>query len=276
MTLTGTNISSEVIDGSITPAKLDRAYLTAYTETDPTIASQSGNNGKYLTTNGSTTSWATVVNGTADSTTVVNSFGTIITESPSNQFNIKVDSSKFASIYANSLKQNTLVSGTNIKTVNGTSLLGSGNIAVGGTTHWASLNYGSSLYGNTQTLTADASTTINFLGSSESSSSVIDANHSNDEIEFIEAGTYRIDYKVNFIANADGLIYSNVYSSVLSDYITPLKYEGETDSGYKNTIMANSYIYTATAGEKIKLQVYPIGVTHTSANIQAYFIVTKL
>ena len=276
LTKTGYDISGVVVDGSITPAKLDRAYLTAYTENDPTIASQSGNNGKYLTTNGTTTSWATVVNGTADSTTVVNSYGTIITESPANQFNVKVDSTKFATAYDISQKQDLLISGTNIKTVNGTSLLGSGNIAVGGTTHWASLNYGSSLYGNTQTLTADANTTINFLGSSESSSSVIDANHSNDEIEFVEAGTYRIDYKVNFSANADGLIYANVYSSTLADYITPLKYEGETDSGYKNTIMATSYIYTATAGEKIKLQVYPIGVTHTSANIQAYFIVTKL
>jgi len=42
---------------------------------------------------------AAAFNGTIDSTTVVNSYGTIINESPANQFNIKVDSTKFATTY---------------------------------------------------------------------------------------------------------------------------------------------------------------------------------
>ena len=38
-------------------------------------------------------------------------------------------------------KQDTLVSGTNIKTINSTSLLGSGNIDTGGLTNWTESNY---------------------------------------------------------------------------------------------------------------------------------------
>lgn len=52
-----------------------------------TIGISGGNTVKFKDTGG------------IDSTTVVNSYGTIITESPSNQFNIKVDSSKFATVY---------------------------------------------------------------------------------------------------------------------------------------------------------------------------------
>ena len=68
MTLTGVNITGEVIDGSITPAKLDRTYLT--TEVDGSITneielpSQTGNSGKYLTTNGTSPSWGSVAGNT--------------------------------------------------------------------------------------------------------------------------------------------------------------------------------------------------------------------
>ena len=67
---------------------------------------------------------------TVDSTNVLNSYGTIITESPANTFNVKVDTSLIGTVYDISLKQNTLVSGTNIKTINSNSLLGSGNITI--------------------------------------------------------------------------------------------------------------------------------------------------
>jgi hypothetical protein len=64
MTLTGYNITSDVIDGSITPAKLDRTYLTAEVDGSITneieLPSQTGNSGKYLTTNGTTPSWGSV------------------------------------------------------------------------------------------------------------------------------------------------------------------------------------------------------------------------
>lgn len=64
MTLTGVNITGEVIDGSITPAKLDRTYLTAEVDGSITneieLPSQTGNSGKYLTTNGTTPLWGSV------------------------------------------------------------------------------------------------------------------------------------------------------------------------------------------------------------------------
>jgi len=49
-------------------------------------------------TNGGTVKWKDIDTNTnpKDSTTVVNAYGTIITETPANQFNITVDSSKFA------------------------------------------------------------------------------------------------------------------------------------------------------------------------------------
>lgn len=52
-----------------------------------TVSISGGNSVKFKDTGG------------VDSTTVVNSYGTTITESPANQWNIKVDSSKFATTY---------------------------------------------------------------------------------------------------------------------------------------------------------------------------------
>lgn len=208
MTLTGNNISSEVIDGSITPAKLSQTYLTS--EID-----------------GSTT----------------NEIQTL-------------------SIAGNNLT----ISGAGGNTVT----LPSG----GGSSEWASLHYGS-LAANTQTLSSSVWNTINFTGSSESNASVLDANHNNDEIEFVTAGTYRVDYRVSFIANADALIYSGIYSSASSSVDSNTQMESDTDSGYKHTIMQHSYIKTAVAGEKIKLQVQPL-IAHTSVAIYSNFIVTKL
>lgn len=69
MTLTGVNITGEVIDGSITPAKLDRTYLETEIDGSTTneieLPSQTGNSGKYLSTNGTTPSWETVSGGSS-------------------------------------------------------------------------------------------------------------------------------------------------------------------------------------------------------------------
>lgn len=67
MTLTGVNITGEVIDGSITPAKLDRTYLETEVDGSTTneieLPSQTGNSGKYLSTDGTSPSWETVSGG---------------------------------------------------------------------------------------------------------------------------------------------------------------------------------------------------------------------
>lgn len=65
-----------------------------------TVSISGGNSVKFKDTGG------------VDSTSVVNSYGTTITESPANQWNIKVDSSKFATTY-----DLTQVSGSSSKTI---------------------------------------------------------------------------------------------------------------------------------------------------------------
>jgi hypothetical protein len=84
-----------------------------------------------------------------------------------------------------------------------------------------------------------------------------------------------VDYKINFIANADGLIYAGTYNSVSATVPANTQTESETDTGFKAVIMHHSYIITAAAGEKLTLQVQPL-VGHTAVTIGAYFIVTKI
>lgn len=57
-----------------------------------------------------------VITHPSDSTVVENDYGTIIVESPANTFGVTVDSSKYTSVYQNSLKQN-LITGTSGQTL---------------------------------------------------------------------------------------------------------------------------------------------------------------
>ena len=69
--------------------------------------------------------------GGIDSTIVNGGWGIDVTEATPNEFTVKADTAEVATQYDLTLKQNILISGTNIKTVNSNSLLGSGNINVG-------------------------------------------------------------------------------------------------------------------------------------------------
>jgi len=73
--------------------------------------------------------------------------------STEDSINDKVDVSLATSL---SEKQNTLISGTNIKTINGNSLLGSGNISISGAANPITLSskVGSNLIGNTNQISA--------------------------------------------------------------------------------------------------------------------------
>jgi hypothetical protein len=73
--------------------------------------------------------------------------------STEDSINDKVDVSLATSL---SEKQNTLISGTNIKTINGNSLLGSGNISISGVANPITLSskVGSNLIGNTNQISA--------------------------------------------------------------------------------------------------------------------------
>lgn len=95
---------------------------TNYTALFPsTIPSQTGNSGKFLTTDGSKVSWATVTSTPAASSVTFTATG-----------NISSTNVQAAIAELDTKKQAALVSGTNIKTVNGTSVLGSGDIAISG------------------------------------------------------------------------------------------------------------------------------------------------
>lgn len=66
-----------------------------------------------------------------DSTVLIGGYGIDAVESPANTWNVVADTSQLVTQYDITQKQDKLVSGTNIKTVNGNTLLGSGNVSVG-------------------------------------------------------------------------------------------------------------------------------------------------
>lgn len=205
MTLTGSNITASVVDGSITPAKLSQTYLTS--EVDGSVSNE---------------------------------------------------------------LQTLSIAGNQLSISNGNTV----TLPSGGSTEWASLDYGTQA-ANTQSFTSSVWNTINFLGSNESNSAIINANHTNDDIEFVVAGNYKIDYAVSFVGNADALIYMGLHSSVTNDVPFKTQIEGDTDVGYKTCQMSKSIIYSATSGEKLKLQIQPL-TAHTSVGVYAHFIITKL
>lgn len=84
---------------------------------DQLLASQTGNSGKYLTTNGTSASWATID---------LSAYQTVLVSGTS----IKTVNSESLLGSGNITVQAQLVSGTNIKTVNSSSILGSGNLTV--------------------------------------------------------------------------------------------------------------------------------------------------
>ena len=87
-----------------------------------------------------------------DSTTVVNSYGTIINESPANQWNIKVDSSKFATPYDLSLKGDLWGDGiTNYLPI----WSGTKSLTFGGGTGFVKVTDGSINYDNSTYLTSE-------------------------------------------------------------------------------------------------------------------------
>jgi len=111
------------------------------------LPSQSGNSGKYLTTNGTTASWGSITGfeptltkgnlteSTSSVLTITGGTGSVIGSGTSIQ--VKQSSSSVSGFLSSTdwstfnSKQAALVSGTNIKTVGGTSLLGSGDVSVG-------------------------------------------------------------------------------------------------------------------------------------------------
>jgi hypothetical protein len=101
----------------------DAGYITGYTETDPTVPS-------YVKsiTQSNITSWNNKSDFSGSYTDLTNK-PTI----PSKTSDLTNDSGFIDNTYHDSTKQNTLVSGTNIKTINNQTLLGSGNITIEGT-----------------------------------------------------------------------------------------------------------------------------------------------
>lgn len=98
------------------------------------LPSQTGNSGKYLTTNGTMLSWNTVSAGAGGDVTL-NGVQTLTNKTISGASNTisNVAQSSITNLVSDLAgKQATLVSGTNIKTINGSSILGSGDLTISG------------------------------------------------------------------------------------------------------------------------------------------------
>lgn len=121
-TTTGSYTNGYFYKGINTSGTYSWSRIDVQPQVDP-LPSQSGQSGKFLTTNGTSASWATVSTGVSDYDSLTNRpsiNGTTLTGNKTS---------------ANLGLQDTLVgsgTGQNIKTLNGNSLLGSGNIAIDG------------------------------------------------------------------------------------------------------------------------------------------------
>lgn len=111
------------IERSLTKWNVPAAY--------DSIPGQAGYAGKWINLATLLDTLGLSAGGSNDSTVIIAGYGLTSTESPANQWTIAADSSKLVTQYDLTLKQDKLVSGTNIKTVNSNSLLGSGNVSVG-------------------------------------------------------------------------------------------------------------------------------------------------
>lgn len=121
--LTGVPTAPTATTGTNTTQIATTAFVTQ-TAFASTLPDQTGNAGRYLTTNGTAASW------------VVLTGGDLSGPASSTDNNIVLFNGATGKLVKDSgvtlaAKQDALVSGTNIRTVNGTTLLGSGNVSVG-------------------------------------------------------------------------------------------------------------------------------------------------
>jgi hypothetical protein len=128
--LIGGDFSANRVGINKSPASLS---TTLHVGGDLTVDTRTGTMATYagFDTNGKLVSFTPPGPGGIDSTIVAAGWGVDVVESPANTFTVTVDSSEVATAYDLTTKQDVLVSGTNIKTVNSNSLVGTGNVSVG-------------------------------------------------------------------------------------------------------------------------------------------------
>jgi hypothetical protein len=129
--LIGGDFSSNRVGINKSPATVS---TTLHVGGDLTVDTRTGTMATYagFDSNGKLVSFTPAGGGGGpDSTIVVGGWGIDVAESPANTFTVKADTAEVATQYDLTLKQDKLVSGTNIKTVNSNSLVGSGNVSVG-------------------------------------------------------------------------------------------------------------------------------------------------
>lgn len=194
-----TNDAGYVNSGEVETQITSKGYITAYTETDPVFQASAASG---------------------------------ITEQNITNWNSKLDSSALTPYYtsaqtdnaisnATSGKQDTLVSGTNIKTINNESLLGSGNIVIqGGSGSDYSAGNGIGITNNIISVTGDYETVI------ELTQEQYDALTSYDE---------NTSY---VITNAPAADLSNYYTSAETDTAISNAVSGKTD---KISVVPNDF-----------------------------------
>jgi len=176
--------------GSFDPLTLTWTQLTKL------VPTQAGQSGKFLSTNGATYQWVTGLLSNGDGSAL-----TGLTKSQVGLSNVDNTSDvnkpiSSATQTALNAKQATLVSATNIKTVNGSSLLGSGDIAISGTAAWGSVTGTLSEQTDLQTaLTGKLGTTgdgSNLTGLTKSQVGLANADNTSDANKPILKSIHRI------------------------------------------------------------------------------------
>ena len=118
------------IDTGASTTGVTQDYVEQAIDAIDALPLQTGNSGKFLTTNGTIASWATVVSDHGGLT------GLGDDDHAQYHNNARGDARYYKKAEVDTAlgtKQAALVSGTNIKTINSTSILGSGNIVIGAT-----------------------------------------------------------------------------------------------------------------------------------------------
>lgn len=150
--LTGVPVAPTAAPGTASTQIATTAFtdaLVTATAFTSTLPGQVGNSGKYITTNGTAASWA-VPTGLEISNTPAGTIAATTVQAALNELDTE--------------KQVTLVSGTSIKTIDGVSLLGSGDITRSPGDHAVIVTTGNG-YGSTNTKIRRYTTTQSSVGS---------------------------------------------------------------------------------------------------------------
>ena len=143
-------------------------------------------------------------------------------------------------------KQDALVSGTNIKTINGNSILGSGDLVVSGgsSSEWGQLSF--SALGTVTSVSGGVDTLITFNTTAGSGTTL-----TTSSVQVLTAGNYSIDYNINAVPTAAGAYELRLYING-SEHQPGRAMHRKTSIGF-HTSIGNSIILNLAANDLVRL-----------------------